>query len=94
MDVSDSKVSHVHQCKECKGMVKAYSRKIQPSWNEKYTWISVCTSKFRVFCTICRHAKQQNFLTFSKCQSSTFVEEGFGNWRKALQHFQEHEHDT
>ena len=91
MDVSDSKVSHAHHSKERKGMVKAYSRKIQPSWYEKYTWISVCTSKFRVFCTICRHAKQQNFLTFSKCQSSTFVEEGFGNWRKALQRFQEHE---
>ena len=63
---------------------KAYSRKIQPSWYEKYPWISVCTSRFKIFCTICRHAKQQNFLTFSKCQSSTFIEEGFGNWRKAL----------
>ncbi len=32
-----------------------------------------------------------NILNFSKCQSSTFVEEGFGNWRKALQCVQEHE---
>ena len=92
LHVSDSKVSHAHKSKERKeGKLKAYSRKIQPSWYEKYPWISVCTSRFKIFCTICRHAKQQNFLTFSKCQSSTFIEEGFGNWRKALQRFQEHE---
>jgi hypothetical protein len=31
-------------------------------------------------------------MTLSKCQNnSTFVEEGFGNWKKALQRFKEHE---
>ena len=92
LDLSDSKVSHVHQSKERKGgKLKTYSRKIQPSWYAKYPWISVCTSKFKIFCTTCRCAKQQNILTFSKCQSSAFIEEGFGNWGKALQRFKEHE---
>ena len=48
--MSDSKVSQAHQSKEYKeGKLKAYSRKIKPSWYEKYSWISVCTSKFKIF---------------------------------------------
>ena len=39
--MSDSKVSHAHQSKEYKeGKLKAY---------EKYSWISVYTSKFKIF---------------------------------------------
>ena len=72
MDVSDSKVSHAHHSNERKGKVKAYSRKIKPSWYEnpgcwyeKYPWISVCTSKFRVFCTILSYADMLSSKTLS-----------------------------
>ena len=77
MDMSDSKVSHAHQSKEYQERkLKAYSRKIKPSWYEKYSWISVCTSKFKI------NTPWQN------CQSFTLR---FATWRKALQYFQEHE---
>lgn len=92
LDVSESKISHAYHNKEREqGKLKSYARKIQPSWYEKYPWISVCTSSFKIFCTTCRHAKQQNLLTFSKSQKPTFIEEGFRNWGKALSRFQEHE---
>ena len=74
--MSDSKVSHAHQSKEYKeGKLKVYSRKIKPSWYEKYSWISAHLSSKYFF-----HGK-----TSCKCQRR------FGTWRKALQHFQEHE---
>ena len=47
--MSDSKVSQADQSKEYKeGKLKAYSRKIKPSWYEKYSWICKCTSKFKI----------------------------------------------
>ena len=77
--MSDSKVSHAHQSKEYKERkLKAYSRKIKPSWCEKYSWISTHLSSKYFF-----HGK-----TSCKYQSFTLR---FGTWRKALQHFQEHE---
>ena len=67
-------------------------RSIQTSWYEKHKWISVCTaSTYKVFCHVCRQAKAQKLITFSKQCNSAFVEEGFTNWKKALQRFKEHE---
>ena len=48
------------------GKQVSYSRKIQPGWYTEYPWISVCTTKYRIFCSICRHAQKQNLLTFSR----------------------------
>ena len=41
--------------------------------------------------TSCRGAKKFGLLTLSKHQKSAFVEDGFGNWKKGLQKFLEHE---
>ena len=91
-EVSDSKVLHVHQSKERKvGQLKTYSRKIQPSWYGKFPWISVCTSRYRIFCSTCRGAKQLGLLTFSKHQTSVFIERGYCNWSKALRRLRDHE---
>ena len=70
--------------------MKTYSRKIQTSWYAKYPWISVCTSRYKIFCSTCRGAKHLG-LTFPKQKTSVFVEEGHCNWSKALQRFQDHE---
>ena len=40
---------------------------------------------------MCRSAKFRNLLSFPKHQKSAFVEDGFMNWKKALQQFNEHE---
>ena len=90
--VSDSKKAVAHHSKERKGgQLKTYARKIQPSWYGKHPWISVRTSRYKIFCSTCRGAKQLGLLKLCKYQKSVFTEEGFGNWNKALQRFQDHE---
>ena len=71
--------------------MKSYDRKIQPSWFVKYPWISVCMSTFRIFCSTCRGAKKFGLVTYSKHHKSAFIEDGFGNWKNALQKFCDHE---
>ena len=67
--MSDSKVSQAHQSKEYKeGKLKAYSRKIKPSW---YSWISAHLSSKYFF-----HGK-----TSCKCQSFSLK---FGTCSTAL----------
>ena len=73
------------------GQQKSHSRSIQESWYEKYPWISVCTSSYKVLCRICCSARSHNLVTFSKCNNLIFVEGGFCNWKKALQRFTDHE---
>ena len=92
LEVSDSKVAVAHHSKERKaGQKKTYLRSIQPSWYGKHPWISVCTTRYKIFCSVCRGAKQLGLVKFSKYQKSVFTDEGYGNWTKALQRFQDHE---
>ena len=90
MEVSDSKYTHSHFSKNV-GKVKCYSRKIQPALYKKFQWITVCTSKYKIFCACFRSANLQGLLTFSKCQKMTFIDQGFGSWNKAIQRFNKHE---
>ena len=61
------------------------SRSIQTSWYAKYTWISVCTSTYKVYCYACQCAKNQNLINLSKICQSAFIEGRFSNWKNALQ---------
>ena len=70
---------------------KQSSRKIQPSWFQKYPWLSVCSSHVKLYCCTCRTAKSRGLLTFSKHYSPAFVDDGFKNLKKALQKFRDHE---
>ena len=91
VDVSDSKTTHSHFCKKRQhGKLKSYSRKIQPSWYKRYSWISVCTSKYKIFCATCS-AQQQGLLTLTKHKNTAFVDRGFGSWNKAIERFNDHE---
>lgn len=72
--------------------MKSHARTIQPSWYKHHAWISVCTSNYKVFCTICLNARDQGLLSISMNQrSTTFVSGGFSNWKNALTKFREHE---
>ena len=89
-DLSDSKICHKHHSKDRKkGEKKSYQRKIQSSWFVKYPWISVCASTYRIFCSTCRGARKFGLL--STPHKSAFIDDGFGNWKKALQKFSEHD---
>ena len=91
-DIDKSKVVHSHNSKERQNYKKSYCRKIQSAWHQKYPWITVCSSCYKIFCRTCRSAQQQGLLSSSvlSCKSP-FITGGFGNWRKALKRFQEHE---
>lgn len=66
-------------------------RSIQFSWYTKHKWISVCTSTYKVFCQVCCSARKRGLVTSSKRYNLAFIEEGFSNWKKALEKFLEHE---
>ena len=91
-DIDKSKVVHSHNSKERQDCKKSYCRKIQSAWYQKYPWITVCLSRYKFFCKTCRSAQQQGLLSSSVLsRKSPFITGGFGNWRKALKRFQEHE---
>ena len=54
------------------------------------TWICMNTSSYKIFCRMCCRARSHGLVTFCKC-NLTFVEGGFCNWKKVLQHFTDHE---
>ena len=86
--VAMSKVLHSHHSKEKKSnQLKSYSRKIQESWYKKYPWITVCSFQYRIFCRLCCYAKQLELLPNSDHTKSSFINNGFANWKKALQRF-------
>ena len=43
------------------------------------------------FCVVCRSAMIDGLVTIAKYQNSTFTENGFSNWKKALQRFDQHD---
>ena len=91
-NLSKSRILQTHASRERKSStIKSYSRTIQTSWYAKYQWISVCPSSFKIFCIVCRSAMIDGLVTFAKHQDSTFTENGFSNWKKALQRFDEHD---
>ena len=64
-DIDKSKVVHSHNSKERQDCKKSYCRKIQPAWYQKYPWITVCSSRYKIFCRTCRSAQQQGLLSSS-----------------------------
>ena len=48
-DVEKSKLVHSHNSKERQNCKKPYCRKIQSSWYNKYPWITVCSSRYKIF---------------------------------------------
>ena len=75
--------------------VKPYGRQYQPKWAEKYNWLSFDTLKNCVYCSECKKAVQMSMplpkSSREKDSYLTFVENGFSNWKKALDRFQSHE---
>ena len=46
----------------------------------RYPWISVCTTRYKIFCSIFRHANELKLITFSKSShKSTFTNDGLSH---------------
>ena len=67
------------------------ARTFQVDWYNNYPWITLCTTSNLAFCHYCRKIKQKGLSTLSSKQERVFTVNGFGNWKKALQRFKEHE---
>ncbi|XP_065914462.1 zinc finger MYM-type protein 1-like [Dysidea avara] len=65
-------------------------RNFMTHWYQTYPWLSVCTTKRKVFCCYCRYAEKLNMLNFSKRGEDTFTTSGFNKWKKALEKFKRH----
>ncbi len=66
-------------------------RNFQPQWYRQFPWLTVCISSKKAYCLYCRYAVQQSLMVFSKMGEKAFTEDGFQNWRKALEKFRSHE---
>ena len=66
-------------------------RNFQPQWYKQFSWLTVCISSKKAYCLYFRHAVQHNLIMFSKIGEKAFTEDGFRNWRKALEKFKSHE---
>ena len=63
-------------------------RNFVAKWFEQYPWL---TAKRKVFCFECRFASKHELLTFSHNCSPAFTNDGFNNWKKAIEKFNSHE---
>ena len=87
--ILDSSKQQQFYRKQCGHSQKSHSRTIQAAWYKVHPWISVCTTRYKVFCATCLNALDQCLL--SKTNKSPFVGKGFCNWKNALAKFCEHE---
>ena len=54
------------------------------SWYEKYSWITLCLTKKKVFCLYCRYCHKHNtFLQAANKCDDAFTTRGFDNIKKA-----------
>ena len=62
-----------------------------PLWYLKYNWISLCTTRKRVFCLYCQFVQANRRMTFSTKADQAFSEKGFDNYKKAIEKFSVHD---
>ena len=70
-------------------------RVFQEQWQKKLGWLFYDEAKQRAFCSVCTNARDKGMpLPTSSRQISTFkcfADDGFENWRKALERFHRRE---
>ena len=70
-------------------------RTFQENWKTMFHWLFYENEKERAFCSTCKTASEEGMpLPTSSTQISSFkcfVEDGFKNWKKALEKFRSHE---
>ena len=67
------------------------ARKVSPEWYKAFPWISVCTSRGKVFCHLCRKQTRKGKISMTKRIEKAFVDDGFNNWKDAKHDLQRHE---
>jgi hypothetical protein len=77
--------------KELKGTINKDGRRCQLSWFTTFPWLDFCISRNKVFCFVCRAASiGGKHPPGIKNQKDAFVNEGFDNWKRAIERFDVH----
>ena len=66
------------------------NRSCQHEWFQKFDWLHYHTENDRVYCFYCQKAFKEKLLLNSP-KEMTFIENGFHNWKKALESFKQHD---
>ncbi|XP_046548889.1 zinc finger MYM-type protein 1-like [Haliotis rubra] len=65
------------------------------SWFHEYPWLTLCTTRNKVFCFYCRlaYGKDSDLQKHptSRQPEATFISEGFNNWKKSGDKFKKHD---
>ena len=67
-----------------------HKRAAQLKWFNEFPWLHYSEESDKIFCFHCIKAFQQKKLVNSKLES-TFISEGFSNWKKAIEKFGKHQ---
>ena len=51
--------------------------------------MTLCTTRYKVYCTYCRYCSRKGLLCLAK-KEDTFIDTGFDNWKKAHERFAQH----
>lgn len=61
-----------------------------PTWYTSYPWLTLCTTRSKVFCMYCRYCSRKVLLGLAKKGEDSFIDTGFNNWKKAHERFSLH----
>ena len=60
-------------------------------WFSQHKWLTYCVTQNKTYCYYCRTAVRRGLICFTKKHKEAFISTGFENWKKAKEHFKEHE---
>ena len=66
-------------------------RSVNKTWYKSFPWVTLCTSRNKLFCHVCRAQSEKSTLTMSHNADKDFIQSGFQNWKKAVEKLSEHE---
>ena len=69
--------------------IQGHSRQFCAEWYKKFPWLVLCTTRFRAFCAYCCYGYRRKLPT-DKLGEATFVTIGYDNWKKAVEHLNQH----
>ena len=66
-------------------------RKFKSDWLVTYTWLSYDEHVDKAYCKTCRQADDQQLLEDAKFVKGAFIQDGFSDWKHAIERFKGHE---
>ena len=74
-----------------KKKIGKYVRSCRSQWFEDFPWPHYEEKKDSLFCFVCVRQNSKNNIFSARNKEDAFITEGFSNWNKAVEKFQEHQ---